>query len=248
MRTPRRGRRAAASRGPGSRRGRAAPSGSLPRCPTIPTDPADLVLTGGRAAHHGPGEPAVRDALAVRDGRIVAVGSDADVRGHVGPRTRRDRAERRDRPAGLRRLPLPPDARRPEPSTSATSMACPGSMPTWLPPSRYAAEQTPRREWITGGGWSLADFPGGRPAPRGAGRHPPRSARLAPTATATTAWVNRPRARTGRHRRGTRRTRPTAGSRATLTGRQRHAARGRDGARLAPRPAAVEAELRRPIS
>src|SRR6186997_2117843 len=53
-----------------------------------PTDrPADLVLTGGRiatmdAARH------FASALAVRDGRILAVGPEAAVAGHIGPRTR----------------------------------------------------------------------------------------------------------------------------------------------------------------
>ena len=49
--------------------------------------PADLVLTGGRI----PTVDAARSwasAVAVRDGRIVAVGPDSAVAGHVGPGTR----------------------------------------------------------------------------------------------------------------------------------------------------------------
>jgi len=50
------------------------------------TPPADLVLTGGRiytvdAAH------SIATALAVKDGRIVFVGSDADAKRWIGPRT-----------------------------------------------------------------------------------------------------------------------------------------------------------------
>jgi len=49
--------------------------------------PADLVLTGGRIATID----AVRSwasALAVRDGRIVAVGPDSAIAAYIGPKTR----------------------------------------------------------------------------------------------------------------------------------------------------------------
>ena len=54
--------------------------------------PADLVLTGGRvltmdAQRDAANEPA--EAVAVRAGRIVAVGSGSDVERQVGSRTRR---------------------------------------------------------------------------------------------------------------------------------------------------------------
>ncbi len=49
-------------------------------------DPADLVLWGGRVATVNE-EGAVVDALAIRDGWIVAVGSDAEVEGFIGSET-----------------------------------------------------------------------------------------------------------------------------------------------------------------
>src|SRR6478752_6347971 len=49
--------------------------------------PADLVLTGGRIATLDPAR-SWASALAVRGGRIVAVGGDTAVRGLIGPRTR----------------------------------------------------------------------------------------------------------------------------------------------------------------
>ena len=49
--------------------------------------PADLVLTGGRIATMDAAR-SWASALAVRDRRIVAVGSDAAVAPHVGPSTR----------------------------------------------------------------------------------------------------------------------------------------------------------------
>ena len=49
--------------------------------------PADIVLLGGRIATVEPGAGEVQ-ALAARDGRIVALGTDAEVERLVGPRTR----------------------------------------------------------------------------------------------------------------------------------------------------------------
>jgi predicted amidohydrolase YtcJ len=52
-----------------------------------PPEPADLVLLGGKIVTVDPSRPEA-EALAARDGRIVAVGSDDEVRAHVGDRTR----------------------------------------------------------------------------------------------------------------------------------------------------------------
>src|SRR3972149_5224366 len=49
--------------------------------------PADLVLRGGAVHTVDPARPRAQ-AVAVRGGRIVAVGTDADVGEHMGPRTR----------------------------------------------------------------------------------------------------------------------------------------------------------------
>src|SRR6188472_2101074 len=76
----------AASRGTGSR----AAHGAVWQTAAMPDDPAapaDLVLLGGALRTMVSTSPRA-DALAVRDGRIVAVGSDEAVRLHVGPRTR----------------------------------------------------------------------------------------------------------------------------------------------------------------
>lgn len=52
-----------------------------------PPEPADLVLLGGKIVTVDPARPEA-EALAARDGRIVAVGSDDDVRAYVGDATR----------------------------------------------------------------------------------------------------------------------------------------------------------------
>lgn len=61
-------------------------------------EPADLVLTGGRV-WTGPGSPvrgaAAPTAVAIRGGRVVAVGSDAEIERYRGPRTQTIRLEGR---------------------------------------------------------------------------------------------------------------------------------------------------------
>ena len=52
-----------------------------------PAPPADLVLTGGRIVTMDPARPEAT-ALAARGGRLVAVGSEAEVERLVGPATR----------------------------------------------------------------------------------------------------------------------------------------------------------------
>ena len=55
-------------------------------CSSGPTDPADLVVVGGTVLTVD-AEFSVAEAMAVRDGRIQAVGSDADIRALTGPDT-----------------------------------------------------------------------------------------------------------------------------------------------------------------
>ena len=50
--------------------------------------PADIVLTGGQV-HTVDAVRSTAAAVAVRDGRIVAVGAAREIERHVGPRTRR---------------------------------------------------------------------------------------------------------------------------------------------------------------
>ncbi len=52
----------------------------------LPMGDADLVLTGGQVLTMVPGAPPAQ-AVALRRGRVLAVGSEADVMAHAGPRT-----------------------------------------------------------------------------------------------------------------------------------------------------------------
>ncbi len=122
-------------------------------------DTADLVLTGGTVhAVTGPGG----QALAVRDGRVVAVGSDDDVRALTGPRT-----ERVDL-AGRTVVPGFVDAHVHPVSGGFALLTCSlhgardaddalGRI------ARYAAEN-PDLDWVTGSGWSMEWFAGGAPS------------------------------------------------------------------------------------
>jgi predicted amidohydrolase YtcJ len=122
--------------------------------------PADLALVGGRLATMDPARSWAA-ALAVRDGRIVAVGDDATVRTRIGPRTRV--IELRGRTVtpgfgdahvhpvhgGLARLRCELHGLRGQSTYLATIAA-------------YAAGH-PEQTWIRGGGWQMDDFPGGVP-------------------------------------------------------------------------------------
>ena len=122
--------------------------------------PADLVLTGGRIATMDAAR-SWASALAVRDGRIVAVGADTAVAGHIGPSTRvialRGRtvtpgfqdAHVHPVHGGLARLRCELHETRGRDEVLATI-------------AEYAASH-PDVPWIQGGGWYMADFPGGTP-------------------------------------------------------------------------------------
>jgi hypothetical protein len=123
--------------------------------------PADLVLTGG-AVYTVDAARSWAQAVAVRGGRIVAVGTDAGMRPYVGPRTE---------VVGLRgRMVLPgfQDAHVHAASGGLERNQCDlsglHSRAGYLAAIRGYADQHPEAAWITGGGWSLDQFPGGVPS------------------------------------------------------------------------------------
>lgn len=123
----------------------------------MPETPADLILHGGPVFSPVPGATAV----AVRAGRITAVGTDAGVRAHAGPRT-----ETIDL-AGRSLLPGFIDAHAHPVSGGVEMNRCDLSGAVTLPAyerliAAYAAAH-PDAPWILGGGWAMEAFPGGVP-------------------------------------------------------------------------------------
>jgi predicted amidohydrolase YtcJ len=122
---------------------------------------ADLVLTGG-AVYTVDAARSWAQAVAIKDGRIVAVGTDADMRPYVGPRTE---------VVGLRgRMLLPgfQDAHVHASGGGLERSQCDltgeHTRPGYLAAIRSYADRNPDAAWITGGGWGMDVFPGGVPS------------------------------------------------------------------------------------
>jgi hypothetical protein len=122
---------------------------------------ADLVLTGG-AVYTVDAARSWAQAVAVKDGRIAAVGSDAGMRPYVGARTE---------VVNLRgRMVLPgfQDAHVHVSGGGLERNRCDltgvHTRPDYLAVIRDYADRNPEAEWITGGGWSMDVFPGGVPS------------------------------------------------------------------------------------
>ncbi len=148
---------------------------------------ADLVLTGGRIFTADAAKTWV-EALAVRDGRVAAIGGDRDVRPLVGPSTR---------VIGLRGRTVTPgfgDAHVHPPMAGLARIRC--ELHDLRGREEYLAAvagylgANPDVEWVTGGGWSLADFPGGLPRREDLDRVCPDRPVFLPNRDGHDAWVN----------------------------------------------------------
>ncbi|WP_424644253.1 amidohydrolase [Embleya sp. AB8] len=125
--------------------------------------PAEVVFRGG-PVHTIDAVRRRVTAVAVRGGRIVAVGHDADVRDLIGPRT--DVIDL----AGRALVPGFQDAHVHPALAGMTLIRCDLSdardaAATFALIRAYAAAR-PEEEWITGGGWSMEAFAGGTPSRR----------------------------------------------------------------------------------
>lgn len=117
---------------------------------------ADLVIRAGRV-HGAPGA----SALAVRAGRLVAIGTEDDVRDLIGRGTRIVQAP------GALVLPGFQDAHVHPPFAGRNRLRVwlndlPGRQAYLDAVARYAAAH-PEQPWIVGGGWAMEHFPGGTP-------------------------------------------------------------------------------------
>ena len=123
--------------------------------------PADLVLTGG-AVYTVDAARTWAQAVAIRGGRIAAVGTDAEMRPHVGPRTE---------VVNLRgRMVLPgfQDAHVHASGGGLERGQCDltgaHTRAGYLAAIRGYADRNPGAAWIVGGGWGMDVFPGGVPS------------------------------------------------------------------------------------
>ncbi|WP_028933331.1 amidohydrolase [Pseudonocardia spinosispora] len=125
----------------------------------MPGSAADLLFTGGPIRTMDPGH-AVASALAVRDGRIAAVG-DREVHDLAGPKT--EVVDLRGRVL----LPGFQDAHIHAVTGGVELGECDLSAVTdvneYLRLVRSYARSHPDRDWITGSGWSMECFDGGLP-------------------------------------------------------------------------------------
>jgi predicted amidohydrolase YtcJ len=142
----------------GTPRHPAGPSGTL-RAMTN-AEHADLVLTGGRI-FTADAAGTWAEALAVKDGRIVAVGGDRDVRDRIGPGTRHLQLRGRTVTPGFQDAHVHPT------HGGLARIRCElhdvRGKAAYLDLIAAFAAANPDLPWILGGGWTLADFPGGRP-------------------------------------------------------------------------------------
>jgi hypothetical protein len=149
--------------------------------------PADLVLLGGRIATMDAARRWVT-ALAVRDGRLVTVGPDADVRTHIGPRTRIVELRGRTVVPGFQDAHVHPiggglDMLRCDLHDSLLAA-------DYLEIVATYARTRPDEAWIRGGGWYMAAFEGGTPRRDELDRILPDRPAFLSSRDGHSAWVN----------------------------------------------------------
>jgi predicted amidohydrolase YtcJ len=154
----------------------------------MPVDrPADLVLRGGRIATMD-GARSWATALAVRDGRVLAVGPDAQVSEHIGPTTRVIELRGRGVTPGFQDAHVHPV------HGGLARLRCElhdtrGADEVLAVIAEYARAH-PEETWIRGGGWYMADFPGGTPRRQDLDRLVPDRPVFLPNRDGHSAWVN----------------------------------------------------------
>jgi predicted amidohydrolase YtcJ len=125
------------------------------------SQPDLIILNAHLEPIAGPWVASSADALAIAGGRIVEVGRSADVGRLAGAATRVVTLEGRTVVPGLIDAHVHPI------DGGMTSMEC--DLYSVLGTDAYAAaiaayaDAHPETPWITGGGWSMSDFPGGTP-------------------------------------------------------------------------------------
>ena len=124
----------------------------------MPTEAADLVLTGARVRL---GEGRWASSVAVRDGRITALGDDRATRDLIGRRTRVVQAEGGLLVPGFQDSHIhPPFAGRNRLRLWLNDLV---GRHAYLDAIAAYSDAHPEEAWIIGGGWAMEYFPGGTP-------------------------------------------------------------------------------------
>ncbi|MBA3363781.1 MAG: amidohydrolase [Actinobacteria bacterium] len=148
---------------------------------------ADLAFVNG-AVYTVDAARTREQAVAVKDGRIVAAGSDDDIREHVGPKTAVFDL------AGRMLLPGFQDAHVHPVSGGVDRLQCDlhdlHSREDYQLRVKTYAEEHPDREWILGDGWSMDVFPGGTPTKDLLDAVVPDRSAYLPNRDGHTVWVN----------------------------------------------------------
>jgi predicted amidohydrolase YtcJ len=148
---------------------------------------ADLVLRGGPIVTMDPRRSVAR-AVAVAGGRIVAVSDDAAIAGLVGPRTRVIELRGRTVTPGFIDAHVHPV------SSGVEMQRCDltglRGIDVYLERVISYASAHPDEPWIVGGGWSMADFPGGIPSRRDLDRIVPHRPVYLESRDGHSGWVN----------------------------------------------------------
>ncbi|HET8785650.1 MAG TPA: amidohydrolase family protein, partial [Candidatus Limnocylindrales bacterium] len=150
--------------------------------------PADLVLVGASVATMDAARSTAQ-AVAVREGRIVAVGSDADMRDLTGPRTRRIALEGRTVMPGFGDAHVHPAI------AGLALLRCPlddlpRTLDAYLEAIGRYARANPGLEWVIGDGWYMSAFPGGTPSRHDLDRVVPDRPAFLQNRDKHGAWVN----------------------------------------------------------
>lgn len=148
---------------------------------------ADLVLRGGRIAVMDPAR-SWATAIAVRDGRLVAVGPDRDIDGLIGASTRVIELRGRTVTPGFQDAHVHPV------HGGLTMLRCDvhdarGRDAVLETIGEYARTH-PTEAWVRGGGWYMADFPGGTPRREDLDRVVPDRPAFLTNRDGHGAWVN----------------------------------------------------------
>ena len=154
----------------------------------VSTGAADLVLVGGSVVTMDGGRRTVT-GLAVRGGRIVAVGADAEVDELVGPATRRIELQ------GRTVLPSFQDAHVHPSMAGIGLLRCPlhdlpRTIDAYIEAIAAYAGAHPDRPWVLGDGWYMEAFPGGTPSRQDLDRAVPDRPALFVNRDGHGAWLN----------------------------------------------------------